>query len=248
MTGRESVRYDEVAGEYAVHRRPHSGVLRELVHRTSVGPESVVLEVGSGTGNYARALAAGCGCVVWGLDPSVAMLAYSSAHPEAAHWVQGRAEHLAFAAGAFDLVFSVDVIHHVVDKARFYWQAARTLRAGGLICTVTDSSEIILQREVLSGYFPDTVDQELARYPRMAELQAWMAAAGLQGHQVIRVEEPYELDSIEPFRDRAYSSLHLIAEEAWRAGLERLERDMARGPVRSVSRYACVWGHKPAAT
>jgi ubiquinone/menaquinone biosynthesis C-methylase UbiE len=240
--------YDGLASEYAVHRRPHIGVLRELVRRTRLTPESAVLEVGCGTGNYARALAARCGCTACGLDPSAAMLSHASAHPEAAHWVQGLAEQLAFAAGSFDLIFSVDVIHHVLDRASFYRQTARTLRAGGQICTVTDSREIIIQREVLSGYFPDTVDLELARYPRIAELQAWMAAAGLQGLQVITVEEPYELTSIGPFRDRAYSSLHLIPEEAWRAGLERLEREMARGPIRGVSRYACVWGHRPPAT
>jgi ubiquinone/menaquinone biosynthesis C-methylase UbiE len=234
--------------ESAAHRRPHTGVLRELVHRARLTPESAVLEVGCGTGNYARALAARCGCTACGLDPSAAMLSHASAHPGAAHWVQGLAEQLAFAAGAFDLIFLVDVIHHVSDKGSFYRQAARTLRAGGRMCTVTDSAEMILQREVLSGYFPDTVDLELARYPRIGELQAWMAAAGLQGLPVITVEEPYELISIGPFRDRAYSSLHLIPEEAWHAGLERLERDMARGPVRGVTRYACVWGHRPPAT
>jgi ubiquinone/menaquinone biosynthesis C-methylase UbiE len=244
----DGVSYDKVAGEYAAHRRPHTGVLQELVRRTRLTTESAVLEVGCGTGNYARTLAARCGCTTCGLDTSAAMLSHVSAHPEAAHWAQGRAEQIPFKAGSFDLVFSVDVIHHVSDRASFYRQAARTLRAGGQICTVTDSQEIILQREVLSGYFPDTVDLELARYPRVAELQAWMAAASLQGHQVITVEESYELASTAPFRDRAYSSLHLIPKEAWRAGLERLERDMARGPVRGVSRYACVWGHRPAAT
>nr|NIV32683.1 hypothetical protein [Anaerolineae bacterium] len=48
-------------------------------------------------------------------------------------------------------------------------------------------------------------------------------------------------------RDRAYSALHLIPVEAWRAGLERLERDLARGPVRGAARYACAWARKPAA-
>jgi ubiquinone/menaquinone biosynthesis C-methylase UbiE len=248
MVRRDGVHYDEVAGEYAAHRRPHSGVLQELVRRPRLTPESAVLEVGCGTGNYARALAARCGCTTFGLDPSAAMLSHASAHREATGWVQGRAEQLVFAAGAFDLVFSVDVIHHVPDKASFYGQAARTLRPGGQMCTVTDSRQIILQREVLSGYFPDTVDVELARYPRIADLLAWMAAAGLQTRSAITVEEPYELASTAPFRDRAYSSLHLVPDEAWRAGLERLERDMACGPVRGASRYACVWGRKPPAT
>jgi hypothetical protein len=59
------------------------------------------------------------------------------------------------------------------------------------------------------------------------------------------VEDVYALTSAQPFRDKAFSSLHLIPEAAWRAGLERLERDLARGPVRGVSRYACLWGRTP---
>ena len=240
--GSSRLNYDQAAGEYAAHRRVHAGVLRELVERGGLGPDSSVLEVGCGTGNYLCALVAQTHCAAWGLDPAAGMLAQARARPERAAWVQGRAEALGFAGHTFDLLFSVDVIHHVADKAAFYRQAARVVRSGGRVCTVTDSADIIRRREILSGYFPETVAVELARYPRLAELVAWMADAGLERVAVVTVEEPYELRTAQPFRDRAYSSLHLIAGEAWQAGLERLERDLARGPVHGVSRYACVWG------
>jgi len=58
------------------------------------------------------------------------------------------------------------------------------------------------------------------------------------------VEEPFEIADARPYRDKAFSSLHLIPEEAWRAGLERLEQALARGPIRGASRYACLWGRK----
>ena len=148
-------------------------------------------------------------------------------------------------SAAFDLVFSVDVIHHVAAKPAFFHESARVLRPGGCLCTVTDSEDIIRRREILSGYFPETVDIELARYPRLEQLAAWMAAAGFAGLAHTIVEQPYELTSAQPFRDRAFSSLHLIPQAAWQAGLDRLERDLARGPIRGVSRYACLWGILP---
>jgi SAM-dependent methyltransferase len=237
--------YDQAAGSYAAHRRVHSGVLRELCEGGGLVPASTVLEVGCGTGNHICALARRFNCAAYGLDPSAGMLAHARARPEPVMWVQGRAEKLHFADGAFDLVFSVDVIHHVADQAACYREAARTLRPGGLVCTVTDSEEIIRRREILAGYFPDTVEIELARYPRITRLEAWMAAAGLVEFEVVTVVEPYELTSAQPFREKAYSSLHLIPEDAWRAGLERLERDLARGPVHGFSRYACLWGRRP---
>jgi ubiquinone/menaquinone biosynthesis C-methylase UbiE len=238
------VDYDQAAGEYAAHRRIHGGVFRELVQRAALGPGSTVLEVGCGTGNYAGALVERFRLAAYGLDPSSGMLAQALAQPEAVIWLQGRAEAPGFAGNVFDLVFSVDVIHHVVDVAAFYREATRVLRPGGWVCTVTDSAEIIRRREILSGYFPETVEKELARYPRLAQLEAWMAGAGLVDMVVATVEAPYEITSAQPFRAKAYSSLHLIPEDAWQAGLARLEGDLARGPVRGTARYACLWGRR----
>ncbi|MFN2218271.1 MAG: class I SAM-dependent methyltransferase [Anaerolineae bacterium] len=238
-----AVDYDQAASEYAAHRRVHGGVCRELCARVALSPDSCVLEVGCGPGSYISALAKDCGCTACGLDPSAEMVAQACA--ETAHWLLGRAEALSFAAEAFDLVFSVDVIHHVGDKAAFYREAARVLHLGGWLCTVTDSAEMIRRREILSGYFPETVEIELARYPRVDQLQVWMLAAGLEAFRVVAVEESYEIASAQAFRDRAYSSLYLIPEDAWRAGVERLEGDLARGPIRGAARYACVWGRKP---
>ena len=245
MGNTQVVDYDQVASEYAAHRGIHPGVFRQLCVRAALGPGSRVLEVGCGTGNYITALAHISGCAAFGLDPSIEMLA--RARSERVQCLLGRARALSFSADAFDLIFSVDVIHHVGDKAAFYRGAAWALQPGGLLCTVTDSEDIIRRREILSGYFPETVEIELARYPRVAQLQAWIGAAGLEALGVIAVEEPYQIACAAAFRDRAYSSLHLIRDEAWRAGLERLERDLARGPVSGASRYACVWARKPEA-
>jgi len=120
------VDYNQAASEYAAHRRIHGGVFRELCGQGELGPRSFVLEVGCGTGNYAAALAAHTGCTAFGLDPSAGMLAQARAQPGRVGWLLGRAERLPFAVHSFDLVFSVDVIHHVADKAGFYREAART--------------------------------------------------------------------------------------------------------------------------
>jgi ubiquinone/menaquinone biosynthesis C-methylase UbiE len=250
--------YDQAAAEYAAHRQVHSSVFRELCRRFGLaGPgrahqgggeprsEATVLEVGCGTGNYIGSLAARQACTAYGVDPSAGMLAQARTRPGRVTWLLARAEALCFLGGIFELIFSVDVIHHVADKGAFYQEAARVLRPGGWMCTVTDSADIIRRREILSGYFPETVEIELARYPRLTQLEAWMAEAGLAAFEVVTVEQPYELASAQPFRAKAYSSLHLISDEAWQAGLARLEHDLAKEPVRGVSRYACLWGQKP---
>ncbi len=245
MVQTPAVDYDQAADKYAAHRQIHAGVFRELCTRNMLGTGARVLEVGCGTGNYITALAEISGCTAYGLDPSIEML--SRVCSGEVHCLLGKAEELGFVDATFHLVYSVDVIHHIGEKAAFYREGARVLQPGGWLCTVTDSADMLSRREILSGYFPETVKVELARYPRISQLETWMNRAGLVSIHVSAVEEPYQVTSIHPFRDRAYSSLHLIAEEAWQAGLERLERDLARGPIQGLARYACVWGRKPAA-
>ncbi len=241
----QSLDYDRLAAEYARNRQVHPGVLGDLIATGDIGPESRVLEVGCGTGNYIVALAAAAQCACWGSDPSEQMLARAAGRDPGIHLLPGRAERLEFPAVFFDLVFSVDVIHHVVDRAAYFREAHRALKPGGRICTVTDSEWIIRHREPLSVYFPETVEVDLARYPRLEELAALMLEAGLEGPHEAMVESPYTVCDSQPYRERAFSSLHLIGPDAFQRGLRHLEEDLCHGPVAGVSRYVLLWGMKP---
>jgi ubiquinone/menaquinone biosynthesis C-methylase UbiE len=234
--------YDRLATQYAQHRHVHPVVLRSLCQ--SVNQDSKVLEVGCGTGNYIIAIASTMGCACWGIDHSEKMLSQARKRSNQVRLQIGRAEHLDF-TGVFDLVFSVDVIHHVDDRAAYYCTAYHALKPGGLICTATDSGWIVRHREPLATYFPETVAIELERYPRIAELAAMMKQAGFGKTVETMVEHRYELFDIQAYRDKAYSALHMISEQAFRQGIERMERDLRTGTIPCVSRYTLLWGEKP---
>ena len=239
-----AIDYDKIAGEYARNRRVHPAVLEDLARTSGIERTSRVLEVGCGTGNYSAALQAAAGCACWGIDPSEQMLARARERPEAVHWQLGRAEQLDFSPATFDLVFSVDVIHHLGDRPAYFREAWRVLRHSGRVCTVTDSAEIICQRRPLAVYFPETVAVELARYPGIAELRVEMEQAGFHDIAETQVEFAYALGDIQAYRDKAFSSLHLIPEETFRRGIARMEEDLRAGPLPAVSRYVLVWGSR----
>jgi SAM-dependent methyltransferase len=240
--------YDQIALEYARHRKVHPQVLRGLLVESGIDGQSRVLEVGCGTGNYIVAVESAVGCSCWGIDPSPEMLAEASARPGSVTFKVGRAERLPFPAGFFDLVFSVDVIHHLDDTAAYFGEVRRVLKPGGHVCTVTDSEWIIRHREPLAAYFPETVGADLARYPRVTELRDMMRRIGFRETAECVVEFPYLLVDAQAYRDRAFSSLFLIGEEAWKRGLAGLERDLQSGPIRCVSRYVLLWGTRRAHT
>jgi ubiquinone/menaquinone biosynthesis C-methylase UbiE len=236
--------YDGLASEYAQYRMVHPEVLRDILVTSMLMSSSRVLEVGCGTGNYIVAIKSIVGCDCWGLDPSLKMLEEARRRRQAVALQRGRAERLHFATGTFDLIFSVDVVHHVEDGGRYVAEAHRALKPGRKFCTVTDSEWIIRNRQPLSNYFPDLVDIDLSRYPRMEDLRMWMEDAGFGGVTEHVVEFADDLIDIREYRERAYSALHLLPEDAFQRGITRMEEDLQEGPIQRISRYALVWGTK----
>lgn len=236
--------YEREARAYARHRHRYAHVLDELRAFAGTTQDSRTLEVGCGHAAHLGALARESGCRTVGLDPSAAMLRHATDVGLRMALVQGAAESLPFADGSFDLVFSVNAIHHMTDPAVVYREAARVLARGGLVCTFTESEAIIRRREPLSRYWPASADADLRRYHSIEHLRHLMGDAGLVPARTVEVGAPFEIDDPAPYRDRAYSCLHLISEEQFRLGYAGLERDLARGTLIGRSELLALWGRR----
>ncbi|MGC9346644.1 MAG: class I SAM-dependent methyltransferase [Anaerolineae bacterium] len=237
--------YDgQVAETYAQYRGIHSGVLDTLIRYASLPSDSSLLEVGCGTANYLRAIVEITGANGWGIDPSVEMLGRAgrlSSQRDALRFQVASAERLPFAADTFNLVYSVDVVHHIADLDAALSEAYRVLNPGGILITATDSEATIRARVPLSTHFPATVPRELKRYPSVGQLEMLHSRHGLGIIDGFVVEMAYLLRDATLFRERAFSCLHLISDEELRAGLERLKRDL---PLPCVSRNYVLLAEK----
>ena len=234
--------YDSLAHDYAEHRAVNPQVWRALHDALPNGVDFRVLEVGCGTGHYIGAIREATGAACWGVDPSAGMLATATQRFDDVAFVAGTAERLDYDDCFFDLIYSVDVIHHVDDHAAYFREAQRVLKMGGCICTVTDSAEDIRGRRPLSNYFPETIDVDRARYPDIDHLVERMKEAGFSQIQVKNVEFAYSLADIQPYRDKAFSCLHLIADERFAGDIQRLEQELRQGAIACVSCYTLLWG------
>jgi len=236
--------YQSIAADYVRHRRVHPEVVRSLVSIGTLSPASAVLDVGCGTGNYLFALSEIVGCDCWGIDPSEAMLAEAQSRLTQAHLYCASAERMKLPADQFDLVFAVDVVHHLTNRSSVFHQCLRALRPGGKLCLVTESTEMLRQREPHATYFPDAIEIEMARYPNVAVLKSELIAAGFVDFQELEVELQAELTDIEPYRAKAHSSLQLISQDAFDVGIKRLEEALSSGPIRYIWRYILLHGTK----
>ncbi|MCC7046324.1 MAG: methyltransferase domain-containing protein [Alphaproteobacteria bacterium] len=124
------------------------GVLatRELVAMLDPRPGEAVLDIGCGIGGPARWIADKTGCRVTGVDLTEAFVAAAAAL-NAATGMSGRvavrqasALDLPFPDASFDRAYSQNVVMNIADKARFYGEAHRVLKPGGVLALSNGAS------------------------------------------------------------------------------------------------------------
>ncbi len=107
--------------------------------KTGLGPEDVVgklvLDVGCGMGRFADVVSRWGGTVV-GIDLSLAVEAAQAnlGDRENVRILQADLFHLPFLPGAFDIVYSIGVLHHTPDCEKAFRQLVPFLRPGGRLC------------------------------------------------------------------------------------------------------------------
>lgn len=90
-------------------------------------PQGEALDVGTGTGVFAEALA-NLGWSVSGVDANPELLKLAAHHVPTAHFRQAPAEDLPFETSAFDLVFLGHVLHETDDPVAALMQSRRVAR------------------------------------------------------------------------------------------------------------------------
>ncbi len=133
--------YDTVAAVLSFGQDPRWR--RAMVAAIAARRDDRVLDVATGTGMVAAALVRRFGCEVTGLDQSAEMLEAARARlagddvlAARVKLLQGEAERLPFADGAFDHLTFTYLLRYVDDPAATMRELARVVRPGGRIASL----------------------------------------------------------------------------------------------------------------
>lgn len=213
-----------------------------------------MLDIGCGTGNQLisnRAAAPGTAAI--GADRSLGMLREAAAKTHDVAWIQADSAALPFAAESVDFVFSQFAFHHFADKAGMLRAAYRVLRPGGRFVLRNlcphESEDWLYYR-----YFPEAFVVDLLDFWPPDAIAAVMDGAGFAPVEVRLEHLRFEvdiadwLDTVRQRRDTC-SQLQAITDEAYAAGLRRLEHAVAgsRRPIMRADHLCMVTirGDKP---
>jgi SAM-dependent methyltransferase len=149
--------FGNAAADYARYRQGFPNAFYDRVAGLGAGlPGQRVLDIGTGTGLVARALAQR-GCIVTGLDPSAALLDHARAAAPDLRWVHAKAEETGLPDASFDLV-TAGTCWHWLDRPAATREICRLLAPGGRLLIAH------LDWHVMPGNVVDVTNEEIARH------------------------------------------------------------------------------------
>jgi ubiquinone/menaquinone biosynthesis C-methylase UbiE len=184
-----------------------------------------VLDVGSGTGRFAAALADLAR--VWAVEPSSEMLDVARARTDKVRFKQGSAERLPFKDGWFERAVLWLVVH-LLDRPRALAELHRVLAPGGRLLIATFDPSYF-DDFWLNRLFPSMEAIDRARFQTGEELTAELHAAGFESVRIVPVSQRATLarkDALGKIRGRHISTFDLLDEDEYAAGLARAEREL----------------------
>jgi len=187
-----------------------------------------VLDLGCGTGKFARVLAERSLARVWGVDPSAEMLAEARKRvPSSVGLKLGEAERLPFKADWFDAAVLWTVVH-LIQRPLAFAELKRVLAPGGRLAIITFAPEHFTsywQNE----FFPSIPRIDLERHPSPERLSEELQSAGFETPWFVPLVQQAELSrevALERIRGRSISTFDLLDEDEIRAGTEKAEREL----------------------
>lgn len=187
----------------------------------------VVLDLGAGIGTWSELLATAFRGTVWAVEPSARMREVAErehAHPRV-RYVEGSAERIPLEDGSCDAALLSYVLHHVHDREACAGELERVLRPGGLLILRSALRESLSQVPFFR-WFPTALAIDEARMPTRLEVAELFERFEPVADQVVWQETSPSLRVYhERLAHRAVSTLELLPDDEFAAGIERMRRD-----------------------
>ncbi|MFX0133395.1 MAG: class I SAM-dependent methyltransferase [Candidatus Hodarchaeota archaeon] len=229
--------YDNASVNYDISRNASSEVVNKLIRLLNLDSNSVILDLGCGTGNYTLALQRFAKNII-GIDLSLGMIGQARAKFSSLRYVCADISYLPFRSELFDGAFSNQVIHHVQEKELFLKETYRVLRQDAFF-VIESCSHNQIGTYWFCHYFPNSYEVEIERIPDIDKIITMLENTGFSNiiteicFKDVIVNEIPENYLNKDYRD-GISTFGLLSEEDITIGCNKLREDIASGAVKDV--------------
>ena len=217
--------YNKIGNNYAQTRTSDPRIATTLLKILQPASINTVVDIGAGTGSYARVLAES-GYQVLAIEPSAIMRNQASPHPQI-QWFDGSAENLPLADRSVDATIIMLAFHHFQDYRQALREVDRVTMGGKIVLFTYDPDRI--SKFWLTRYFPSFVKDVQSTFLTISELKSAIKTLTNANVQVVPFLLPHDL--IDSFAAVGWARPELYLDANVRNGistfakLERTELD-----------------------
>lgn len=242
--------YSKIAKHFDRVRTVPGTLLSLIIKYGGMNSNSMVLDVGCGTGRFPINLSSMTKCSLFGLEPSPEMLreAFLKDCSRRIVWIQGDGQKLPFPNEIFDCVYMTFVLHHIEMKDLALHEIYRVLKKGGR-CVILTTSHSQIKRHVLNS-FPGVTAIDLKRFPSVPCIKKSMSRISFKSvhyHVFHRLESTPTIRYLERVRNKYASTLTLFSEEEFQRRFKVFQRRVQReygNQIKRVSGFIFVEANK----
>lgn len=218
--------FSKIANDYDIGRKSENVELwgRETKRLARLNEDSLVLDLGCGTGLYTIGIGAEADCIMLGLDPVPNMLEKARQKSHDVYWLNGTGESLPLRTGILDCIFSSQVWHHIEDKQSTADECGRTLKKGSA-AIIRTMSHAQIHRKVVFHFFPEIKENQLKVYPSNEDFKRYFSEASFSSTEFHEYnEERYQSveEVVEIAEKKLWSMFRPISPEGLKKGVNGL--------------------------
>lgn len=158
--------YNLIGQSYSKFRVPDPRIVESIVNLLQLKPESLVADIGAGTGNYSRAIA-NRGFFVYAIEPSSVMTAQAIEHPQV-KWFNGYAEAIPLPTSSVDAVISILATHHFSNLEKSIIEMNRIAKSGAIVSLTFDPR--VVEKPWIADYFPSLWQETFEIFPPLNDV------------------------------------------------------------------------------
>ena len=230
--------YDSIGQSYSKFRLPDSRIVDSLLNLLQLKPESIIADIGAGTGGYSRAIA-DQGFLLYAVEPSSVMQKQSIKHSRVQYFT-GFAENIPLPTSCVDAAISILATHHFSNFEKAFREMNRVTKTGATAILTFDPR--LGEKFWLNDYFPFLREDTERVFPPLSNIATLIQNTTQRTVEVSTLMLPHDLSDMflaagwrqpELYLNpevRASMSVFALADSSvFKEGLKLLKEDLNNG-------------------
>ncbi len=222
--------FNRCAETYDQFRQGNTPYLFTIVTLLRQFHSKTILDIGCGTGNLFYQISPYWRGNCIGIDISENMLKKAKEKTINASWLCADVRCIPCKDNSCDGITGIYVLHLLKDIPDVLRECRRVIKNGWI--AIVSAPHQFIENHPLNQYFPSFSKIDLSRFPKEEEIVNMLEEAGfsnIRQEYYIFVRDWLSEEYLHKIRSKFISTLHLIPQDEFNIGIEKMERDVLNG-------------------